>query len=72
MRTYLEECHCGSGEGANAQFDAQGIFLCYTCPKCHKKKMAGYRPEILTGYTQADVDEDIEPEPAVGGLDEEW
>ena len=42
--------------------DAQGIPLCRVCPKCRAKKLARYRPEILTGYTQADVDEDIEPD----------
>lgn len=53
-------CPCGSGLGSQWQFDAQNIPLCRTCPKCHARKMAGYRPEILTGYTQADVDERIE------------
>ena len=40
--------------------DAQGIPLCRVCSKCqehHKKK---YRPEIFTGYGQADVDESSE------------
>ncbi len=44
------------------EHDAQGIYLCRVCPKCEKQKLAGYRPEILTGYSQADVDEPIEPE----------
>jgi len=57
------ECHCGSGEFKEPQFDAQGIFLCYTCDKCHQEKMSRFRPEILTGYTQEDVDEPI---------DEDW
>ena len=42
--------------------DAQGIPLARVCDKCRAKKLSGYRPEILTGYTQADVDEPIEPE----------
>jgi hypothetical protein len=40
--------------------DAQGIELCRVCARCRKEKLAKYRPEILTGYTQADVDEPLE------------
>lgn len=58
----IYQCSCGSGKFPEAQYDAQGIYLCRTCPDCHEIKMAGYRPEILTGYTQADIDEPIEPE----------
>jgi len=43
-------------------YDAQGIYLCTLCPKCRAAKLARYKPHILTGYTQADVDEPIEPE----------
>ena len=50
-------CSCGSWE-----HDAQGIPLCRVCPKCRAAKLARYRPEILSGYTQADVDEPIEPQ----------
>lgn len=32
----------------HAQYDARGIFLTYTCDKCHKRKMAGYREDVLT------------------------
>ena len=42
--------------------DAQGIPLCRVCDECEAKKLARYRPEILTGYDQSDVDEDIEPD----------
>lgn len=42
--------------------DAQGIPLCKVCPVCVDEKLSRYRPEILTGYTQADVDEQIEPD----------
>lgn len=42
------------------EYDGQGIFLCYVCPVCRTAKLAGYRPEILRPYTQADVDEDID------------
>jgi hypothetical protein len=40
--------------------DAQGIPLCRVCPVCEDAKLSRYRPEILTGYSQADVDEPIE------------
>jgi hypothetical protein len=53
------ECSCGSGLIREAQYDAQNIFLAYTCDECYAERMDGYRPEILTGYTQADVDEPI-------------
>jgi hypothetical protein len=58
----MRECPCGSGKRREEQFDAQGIFLCYTYPDCEKAELSRYRPEILTGYTQADVDEPIEPD----------
>jgi hypothetical protein len=44
----LQECPCGSGEYPEAQYDARGIFMCYTCSKCEKEKLAGYRPDVLT------------------------
>ena len=55
-------CHCGSGKPFERQYDAQNIYLCRTCDDCHRERMSHYRPEILTGYTQADVDEPIEEE----------
>ena len=42
------------------EHDAQGIPLCKVCDLCAEVKLSAYRPEILTGYTQADVDEPIE------------
>jgi len=44
-----------------AEYDAQGIYLTRVCDKCCTAKLARYRPEILRGYSQADVDEPIEP-----------
>jgi hypothetical protein len=40
--------------------DARGIPLARVCPKCEDEKLAKFRPEILTGYDQNDVDEPIE------------
>lgn len=42
--------------------DARGIELCRVCDKCEEQKLSRYRPEILTGYDENDVDEPIEPE----------
>jgi hypothetical protein len=55
-------CDCGSGQESEWEYDGQGIPLVRACPKCRQKKLARYRPEILRPYTQADVDEPIEPE----------
>ena len=62
MRNTPKLCLCGSGEDSYWQYDAQGIPLCRTCSKCDKEKMSRYRPEILSGYNQNDVDERIEDE----------
>lgn len=42
--------------------DARGIFLARVCEQCVDAALAGYRPEILSGYDQSDVDEPIEGE----------
>jgi hypothetical protein len=42
--------------------DAQGIELCRVCDACKDAKLSRYRPEILSGYDQHDVDEPIEPD----------
>lgn len=55
-------CPCGSGLPSAWALDGNGIELCRTCPRCHARQLARYRPEILRPYSQADVDEPIEPE----------
>jgi hypothetical protein len=50
-----------------AEHDAQGIYLCRVCAVCEKAKLSQYRPEILTGYDQSDVDEPIEAEESCFG-----
>ena len=40
--------------------DARGIPLCKVCARCVTLRLSKYRPEILAGYTQADIDEPIE------------
>jgi len=57
----MSDCEMHSkNDGSWWEHDAQGIPLCRVCDKCVDKKLSRYRPEILTGYTQADVDEPIE------------
>ena len=56
-----ESClHHTKDDGSWWRNDAQGIPLCRVCDECEDEKLKPYRPEILTGYTQADVDEPIE------------
>ena len=53
----LRECPCGSGRWPEANHDGYGIFMCYSCPKCHAEKMRGYRDDIHERY---ETDEQIE------------
>ena len=62
-------CNCGSGLHSQWVNDAQGIPLCKVCSKCKTQKLSRYRPEILRGYDQSDVDEPIEPENEAIGMD---
>ena len=55
-------CPCRSGEPSWWAHDAQGIELCRVCERCEARQLARYRPMILSGYTQDDVNEDIDPE----------
>ena len=36
------------GQAVVAAYDARGIFLTYTCENCHDRKMAQFRPDVLT------------------------
>jgi len=56
----MHKCHCGSGQYSWWEFDAQGIPLCRVCENCRAERLSHYRPEILSGYDQSDVDEPIE------------
>jgi hypothetical protein len=49
------------GQAAAPQYDAHGIFLTYTCEDCHDRKMAEYRPDVLTDpsyWTDEPIGED--------------
>jgi hypothetical protein len=54
-------CHCGSNLRRFPNFDARGIFLNFTCDFCHEKKMAKYRPEVLTNPSYQCEDCPIDP-----------
>ncbi len=56
-----------SSEPSWWEHDAQGIELCRVCEHCIAEKLARYRPEILKGYDQNDVDEPIEGEADISG-----
>jgi hypothetical protein len=43
-------------------YDAKGIPLCRVCDECREAKLSRYRPEILTGYSQEDVNEPLDEE----------
>ena len=57
-----KHCPCGSGQFRHPNWDARGIFLCFTCDVCHDKKMKGYRKEVLTNprYEADDLGDDDE------------
>lgn len=55
----MDDHECPPGESW-PEYDAQRIYLCRVCSKCRAEKLSRYRPEILTGYSQNDVDEPIE------------
>jgi hypothetical protein len=60
MRRVAKPCSCGSGKLWSAQYDARGIFLTYTCEDCHDRKMAEFRPDVLTDpqyWTDEPIDE---------------
>jgi hypothetical protein len=52
-------CDCGSGLDSSWACDARGIELRRTCLKCHRTRMAIYRPDVLTNPAYL-ADEPIE------------
>ena len=54
-------CGCRSGLYREAQHDARGIFLTFTCAKCHRDRMRGFRSDVLTNaryWHDEPIDED--------------
>ena len=58
-------CGCGSGQLPDKVYDGYGIFLTYTCNKCHKQEMKKYRHDIMSCY---DAHEPIDPEDYEGPI----
>ena len=71
MAVWDHDCACGSGEKQHAEYDARGIYLCACCSKCEAEKLRRYRPEVLSNPSYA-YEGDIDPEPCVGGFDDDW
>ena len=61
-RVVSHECVGGSFSSRRTwwEHDAQGIPLCRVCDRCKREKLAAYRPEMLSGYNELDVDEPID------------
>lgn len=45
-----QPCDCGSKEPRYALYDGYNIFLTYVCVKCHARKIARYRSDIMERY----------------------
>jgi hypothetical protein len=56
----VRPCPCGSGHASSWLFDCKGIPVARVCNICESATMKKYNPIIFTGYTQADIDEQIE------------
>lgn len=61
---FRNTCPCGSGKFKHELYDARGIFCCYMCDDCEKKKREHYRLEVLTNptYEADDLGDDEELE----------
>jgi len=55
----LRFCQCGSGQIAEPQYDARGIYLTACCNKCRNERLAQFRAEVLTDPNY-ECDEPIE------------
>jgi len=60
----MPTCRCGNDGWLLT--DARGIACAVVCDDCEKKVRNRYNPWVFTGYSQADVDEQIEEEPEIG------
>lgn len=55
----LSECPCGSGKYPSVTYDGYGIFMFYSCDKCHEAQLRKFRPDIFERY---ECDEPIDAE----------
>lgn len=54
-------CYHTKHDGSWWEHDARGIPLARVCDKCRQRKLAGYRPEVLTDsnyYADEPIDSD--------------
>lgn len=56
----MDDCQHTKGDGSWWEHDGRGIPLTRVCAKCREARLSRYRPEILSWYSQADVEEQIE------------
>lgn len=61
---------CGKCRQEGDERYSLGIFAGYYCDKCWDE--SGIRKEGPEGFDPLDAGESYDPEPGVGGLDEEW
>jgi hypothetical protein len=54
--------HHTKHDGSWWEYDGRGIPLCRVCDECREERLSRYNPVILTWYSEADVDEQIEEE----------
>lgn len=63
MSTHENPCVDGHADATWWLTDGNGIPCAKVCPRCEHYHRAKYRPEVMDRpYTEADVDEPIEPE----------
>jgi hypothetical protein len=62
-------CSCGSGQYAEPEYDARGIYLTSCCDSCRAERLAGFRPEVLTDANYV-CNEDVEPDDCWDGYGE--
>jgi hypothetical protein len=60
----VKPCPCGSGEPREEVCDARGIFVAFVCDHCRERRLAGFRPEILTD-SNYECDEPVDPDDEV-------
>lgn len=58
--TKTRTCPCGSGLTPTMAFDARMIELGYVCERCEARKLASFRPEVLSdpNYEADDLGDD--------------
>lgn len=66
-RTESRPCDCGSGLPSSWTYDARGIEVGRTCPRCEERIVARFRTDIFSDGSY-EADEDIDPDDYGFGL----